>query len=29
MQDEARAGFWDPKLVNEFFLMLEKQRRVA
>ncbi len=29
MQDEARAGCWDPKLVNEFFLMLDKQRRVA
>lgn len=29
MQDEARSGYWDPKLVNEFFLMLEKQRRVA
>jgi putative two-component system response regulator len=29
MQDEARAGFWDPQLVDEFFSMLEKQRRVA
>jgi putative two-component system response regulator len=29
MQDEARAGCWDPKLVNEFFLMLDSQRRVA
>ena len=29
MQDEACAGFWDPTLVNEFFAMLEKQRRVA
>lgn len=29
MLDEARSGCWDPKLVNEFFLMLDKQRRVA
>lgn len=29
MRDEARAGFWDPELVNEFFSMLSKQRQVA
>jgi putative two-component system response regulator len=29
MQDEARAGFWDPVLVNEFFAMLDRQKRVA
>jgi len=29
MHDEARAGLWDPELVNEFFDMLTKQRQVA
>lgn len=29
MHDEARAGLWDPELVNEFFDMLAKQRQVA
>jgi putative two-component system response regulator len=29
MHDEAHAGYWDPRLVDEFFSMLDKQRRVA
>jgi putative two-component system response regulator len=29
MYEEARAGFWDPDLVNEFFSMLDTQKRVA
>lgn len=29
MHDEARAGFWDPDLVDEFFSMLDQQKRVA
>ena len=29
MKEEARNGLWDPELVFEFFLMLEKQRQVA
>jgi putative two-component system response regulator len=29
MHDEARAGFWDPTLVDEFFAMLAQQKRVA
>jgi hypothetical protein len=29
MRDEARAGLWDAELVDEFFSLLEKQRRVA
>ncbi len=29
MREEARAGLWDQDLVDEFFAMLEKQRRVA
>jgi len=29
MHDEARAGFWDPNMVDEFFSMLDRQRRVA
>jgi putative two-component system response regulator len=29
MHEEARAGFWDPDLVDEFFSMLAQQKRVA
>ncbi|MBO0912377.1 MAG: response regulator [Acidobacteria bacterium] len=29
MRAEARAGFWDPKLVDSFLTMLDQQRRVA
>ena len=29
MREEARAGFWDQELVNEYFRMLEKRRQVA
>jgi putative two-component system response regulator len=29
MRREAQAGFWDEELVNEFFSMLEKQKKVA
>jgi putative two-component system response regulator len=29
MAEEARSGLWDPDLVAEFFLMLDKQRQVA
>jgi cyclic di-GMP phosphodiesterase len=29
MHEEARAGLWDPQLVNEFFEVLNKQRQVA
>jgi putative two-component system response regulator len=29
MEQEARAGLWDRELVNEFFAMLEQQRRAA
>jgi putative two-component system response regulator len=29
MAEEARNGLWDPDLVVEFFLMLDKQRQVA
>jgi putative two-component system response regulator len=29
MRNEARAGFWDAEMVNEFFSMLEKKRHVA
>jgi putative two-component system response regulator len=29
MREEARAGFWDQDLVNEYFVMLEKRRQVA
>src|SRR5256886_11015267 len=29
MREEARARFWDERLVVEFFAMLEKQRQVA
>lgn len=29
MRDEARAGFWDPELVDQFLTMLDQQRRVA
>ena len=29
MSNEAQAGLWDGGLVNEFFAMLERQRRVA
>jgi len=29
MEDEARAGLWDRELVQQFFNMLEQQRRAA
>ena len=29
MRSEAQAGLWDEELVNEFFSMLEKQKKVA
>ena len=29
MRDEARAGFWDPELVDRFLSMLDQQRQVA
>jgi putative two-component system response regulator len=29
MRDEARAGFWDPEMVDNFLNMLDQQRRVA
>lgn len=29
MHDEAQRGLWDPELVQEFFAMLESQRRAA
>ena len=29
MRDEAHAGLWDAELVAEFFVMLDKERRVA
>jgi putative two-component system response regulator len=29
MRDEARAGFWDEELAEEFLSLLEKQRQVA
>src|SRR5438105_14089000 len=29
MHEEADSGFWDPDLVSEFFLMLERQKQVA
>src|SRR5207245_2170504 len=29
MRDEARAGFWDPELVDHFLSMLDRQRQVA
>ncbi len=29
MEEEARAGLWDRKLVHEFFTMLDQQRRAA
>ncbi|HZR64040.1 MAG TPA: HD domain-containing phosphohydrolase [Terriglobales bacterium] len=29
MRDEARAGFWDPELVDSFLSMLDQQQRVA
>jgi len=29
MRDEAQAGLWDAELVDEFFTMLDRQRRVA
>jgi putative two-component system response regulator len=29
MRGEARAGFWDPELVDQFFNMLAEQRQVA
>lgn len=29
MREEAKAGFWDEELVNEFFFMLQKQELVA
>lgn len=29
MRNEAKAGLWDDELVDEFFLMLDKRRRVA
>jgi cyclic di-GMP phosphodiesterase len=29
MRDEARAGFWDPEMVDNFLSMLDQQRRVA
>jgi putative two-component system response regulator len=29
MRDEARAGFWDPELVDQFLSLLDQQRRVA
>ena len=29
MIDEAKAGLWDPALVNEFFRMLESQQKAA
>jgi putative two-component system response regulator len=29
MRDEAHAGLWDEELVNQFFIMLYKHRRVA
>ena len=29
MREEARSGLWDQELVNEFFVMLDKQRQVA
>jgi putative two-component system response regulator len=29
MQEEAQRGLWDPDLVQEFFTMLETQRRAA
>jgi putative two-component system response regulator len=29
MRDEARAGFWDPELVDNFLSMLDQAKRVA
>lgn len=29
MRDEARAGFWDPELVDSFLSMLDEQRKAA
>lgn len=29
MRDEARAGFWDAEMVDNFLLMVDQQRRVA
>jgi hypothetical protein len=29
MREEARAGLWDPKLVDSFLAMLDQQKRVA
>ena len=29
MRDEARAGFWDPELVDSFLSMLDEQKKVA
>jgi putative two-component system response regulator len=29
MREEARAGFWDPELVDNFLSMLDKQKKVA
>lgn len=29
MKDEAKAGLWDPNLVEEFFRMLESQQKAA
>jgi len=29
MREEAKAGFWDEELVNEYIAMLEKRRQVA
>jgi hypothetical protein len=29
MRDEARAGLWDPELVDHFLSMLDEQKKVA